>query len=205
VSAIDLAGTIRDLARRARWSDEQDAPPSLSIAIRLPGNSEAALDRHTIQAAQAAAASIPGLTSVAFVVPAAAPEGGRAHITRLRALRRLVEEWDASLGFDLTEATDARWEAEVAVQIAGPRLDLIRLGTRLPDALGQATDVRVRALAACGDLGFTGSIALVPPTPYWLSWHRPSVRRDLEHNRDSITRIFAERRILQRSFQAPMR
>ncbi len=205
VSAIDLEPAVRDLERQTPGLIGKNAVREISLAIRLPGNTESHADHLTMQTAREAFELLPWASGVTIVVPAAAPEGGRAHITRLRRLRRLVEEWDMTLGLDLSEATDARWEAEVAIQIAGPRLALVRLRTRMPGALSQASDVRARALVACGDLGFSGKISLVPPTPFWLGWHTPSVRRDLEHNRDTVTRILAERRILQRSFQTPHR
>jgi len=204
ISSIDLEAVINDVAQKTDPIVKNLGARGL-LAVRLPGNEESGADYQAAKSAHDALSVLPWAAKAVIVVPAAAPEGGRAHITRLRALRRVAEEWDVDIGFDLTSATDARWEAEVAVQIADPRLSLIRLIARLPNVSSTLNDVYGRTLIACGDLGFDGTVSLAPTTPLWLNWHSSSVRRDLEHNRDIMHRIFTERRVLQRLFQTPHR
>lgn len=181
----------RGLKARLDASSVSTSPTGIRLVVRLPDASGANLDRATVMDAGRALEKCSWLSRVTIAVPALASEGGRAHLTRLRALLRLVEEWEMDLGIDLCPRTDNRWEAEAAVQIAGERLGLVRLRASIAS---QHTDVHLRTVRACADEGFTGFISLASVTPFWLGWHQTSVERDLLANRDAVVRIFSESR-----------
>lgn len=163
------------------------------IVVRLPEFNGVHQDQAAIIAAQEVARIAPWVAGIVTAVPARATDGGRAHLTRLRGLRRLAEEWDVRIALDLSQATDARWEAEAAIQIAGPRLSMLRIHVPIQEGMGRHSDVVVRALRACADRDFRGTISIAPSTPYWLAWSSSALLRDLSANRDAILRIFRER------------
>jgi hypothetical protein len=169
------------------------------IVVKLPDLMGSANDQATIMKARQALMACAWADGVTIAVPAVAVEGGRAHLTRLRGLRHLVEEWEMHLGLDLSARTDARWEAEAAVQIAGPRLSLVRLRSPLIEGIGRHSDVHVRTLRTCAERGFAGTVSIATSTPFWLGWHRSSVERDFSVNRDAVIRLFTEQRAQHRA------
>jgi hypothetical protein len=128
-----------------------------------------------------------------LTVPARALDGGRAHLARLHALKRLAEEWDLAIGFELDKRTDARWEAEAAVQIAGSRLAYLGISARIHESSIRQSDVLVRVIRACADEDFHGTISLTSSQPLWSSWSSGAVTHDLLASRDFVTRVFHNR------------
>lgn len=211
IASVWLAGTDaaallgRDHERYARSIESNDVGGDLTLVLRLPEVAGSDGDISTIQNAQRVLERSPWVSSVVIAVPAVASEGGRAHLTRLRSLKRLTEEWDLGLAFDLTARTDNRWEAEAAVHIAGSRLQIVRTGAPLLNGVGRHADVHIRTLRACVDTGFGGTFSFVPPTPFWLGWHAGSIERDLAANRDTLRRIYSEQRIRAVRASSPTR
>ncbi|MCC6790907.1 MAG: hypothetical protein IT336_04430 [Thermomicrobiales bacterium] len=191
ITPADADALGRESAFRSRFQSigASAIARGLRIVIRLPAGSEAGDDRAVMAVAARALETCEWISGIVIAVPALAPEGGRAHLSRIRTLRRLVEEWELEIGLDLVAQTDNRWEAEAAVQIVGPRLALVRL--RAPLSI-RTTDVHVRTIRACAEDGFAGILSLAPVTPFWLSWHRSSVIRDLTANRDAINLAYRD-------------
>jgi hypothetical protein len=189
-------GLIHGVNHQSPQSERSDGA---RIVVKLPDLMGSADDQTTIIKARQALVACPWADGVTIAVPAIAIEGGRAHLTRLHGLRHLVEEWEMLLALDLSQQTDARWEAEAAVQIAGPRLSLVRLRSPLIEGIGRHSDVHVRTLRACAERGFAGTISMATPTPLWLSWHRSSIERDFSANRDAVIRLFTEQRTQYRT------
>jgi hypothetical protein len=165
---------------------------AVQIVVLLPESSGIDHDQTVIKSTSKALGACVWAAGSVIAVPAQATDGGRAHLTRLRGLRRLAEEWEMQIALDLSTKTDARWEAEAAIQIVGPRLSILRLRAPIRDGVGRHSDVLVRAIRASADLGFSGVISIAPSTPYWLAWHSESLRNDLAANRDAVIRIFRQ-------------
>jgi hypothetical protein len=97
-------------------------------------------------------------------------QGGRAHLVKLTALRRLAEEWDFGIALDLAGPIDPRWEAEAAIARLGARLSLLRLDAEVAAGLayGRARPAS-RALSAAIDGGYPTEFAIVARPSVW-SW-----------------------------------
>jgi hypothetical protein len=191
ITPADTAALGQDSAFRSRFDSVSPAAVQKGqrVVVRLPAGGDISDDRLVIVDAIRALERCAWMSSIVLAVPTLAVEGGRTHLTRLRTLRRLVEEWEMELGLDLSPQTDNRWEAEAAVQIAGSRLAVVRLRAPLSN---RKTDVHQRTVRACADEGFAGVISLAPITPLWLSWHRSSLLRDLVVSRDAIALAYRD-------------
>lgn len=121
-----------------------------------------------VQQAIALQREAPPATRVALAIHPRNPDGGRAHLIHLSALRAIAEEWDLELALDLTGHVDWLWEAEAAIYRMLPRLSLIRLTFPLPRLDAHVrTRMTKRVLAAAIDGGFAGVVALSVPLPVW--------------------------------------
>lgn len=200
VRSVWLSGPDLD-SWNALPTEPAEVPTALNVVIRLAAESmedDLAIVRHGHELKRAC----PWLQGMTIAVPASALDGGRTHLTRLRLLCRFLEEWDLDLGLELNRQTDTRWEAEAAILACGDRLKTVRFSAPLHQVVDQKGDVLTRSLAALAEIEFTGSLSLAPTVPLWLSWHRPSVVRDLEANRDAAIRVFDERKLaLRESYQ----
>jgi hypothetical protein len=192
LTPVDLAALLKRVERNV--GAEGSVPGSgIELVVLLGDGSEAANDQTTVMLAHQAVKLIPWVRRATLAVPATAPEGGRLHLIRLQVLRRFCEEWALDLAFDLCRRSDALWEAEAAMQIAGRRLTAIRVASSLVNRSARHVEVHRRAIRAAADLGFRGTISLVPQTPWWLGWHEASVRTELASNRDVVVGLFGKR------------
>ena len=202
IHSVWLSGT--DLASRNTIEkaivDDRKRP--LRVVVRLrAGTLED--DLSIVRSAYKLKSRYSWISGLSVAVPATALDGGRTHLTRLRMLGRFLEEWELDLGVDLNRQTDSRWEAEAALLACGPRLKVIRITYPLHTVVDQKHDVLNRSLSTLAEMGFRGTLSLAPTLPLWLSWHRPSVVRDLVMNRSAVTRIFLERKLaLRESYES---
>lgn len=205
IRSVWLSGTDIESWNVLHQPDSAVFPLSRSVVIRLPAESmddDLAIVRKAYRLKRAYA----WLQSVTVAVPANALDGGRTHLTRLRLLCRFLEEWELGLGLELNRQTDSRWEAEAAILACADHLKTVRFCAPLNRVVDQKGDVLTRSLAALAEIEFSGALSLTPTAPIWLSWHRQSVIRDLEANRDAAARIFLKRKLaLRQSYESHLR
>jgi hypothetical protein len=145
----------------------QDGKP-VTLIVPAQGGLTSPMMSRQVQRAITLQREAPTAARVALAVHPRNPDGGRAHLVHLSALRAFAEEWELELALDLTGHVDWLWEAEAAIYRMMPRLSLIRLTFPLPRLDAHVrTRMTKRVLAAAIDGGFAGAIALSVPLPLW--------------------------------------
>src|SRR5215216_148699 len=190
---VSPADIIRRSYRYSELQRQGNLFASYQVIVRLNESAGPGEDQLIALHASKAFDGVTGPSGMVFAVPALALDGGRAHLARLHVLKRLAEEWNFTIGFELDDRTDTRWEAEAAVRIAGTRLTYLRIDARISDPAIREFDVLIRAIRSCADEGFSGTISLTPSVSFWSSWSSSAITRDLEASRDIVSRIFLRR------------
>jgi len=184
VSDIDLLGSERTNG----WQ-----PPAIScqsLVVKLPAADDSRVD-HAAAIAIAKVARLWQPTSgIVLSVPAVVNDDGRAHLARMRRLKRLTEEWDFTVGIELDRRADTTWEAEAAVYIAGERLAFVRVSTSVFHPRKPHGDLAMRVLRDCADADFGGSIAIMPDVSLWQAWRPNTLNVSFSHHREIVRRMF---------------
>jgi hypothetical protein len=100
---------------------------------------------------------------IALGLPSPVLKGGRPHLVQLGGIRRFAEEWDLSVGLELSGQFDPTWEAEAAIARLGDRLSILRITAAAPSRAAVGRDrVACRAVHAAIDRDHALDIALSP-------------------------------------------
>jgi hypothetical protein len=95
-------------------------------------------------------------------------ESTRSHLNAISALRLHASEWDLDLALDLSREIDWLWEAEAAIYRLTPKLTSIRMGFPTQTFDGRfRTSISTRTLNAASEMGYSGTISIVIPLPFW--------------------------------------
>ena len=163
------ADRLRQVAVHVEQVPDDSSRPTVIVDMEpCPGPSIAS---NGLKQAIALHREYAGIGRIALAVHPRNPDGGRAHLSQLAAMRIAAEEWDFDLALDLSGQVDWLWEAEAAVYRMMPRLRIIRLTFPLPrfDAHVR-TRMTQRVVAAAVDAGFSCLISIVVPLPPWRWW-----------------------------------
>jgi hypothetical protein len=188
---LDLLRSASD--RTIAW--EPRANPLQSLIVKLPPADDSRADHAAAIAAAMVVRSLGPSTAIVLSVPAVVSDDPRAHLARMRMLKRLTTEWDFTIGIDLDRRADARWEAEAAVHLAGEKLAYVRVNTMVLHRGERSVDIAMRVLRACADSDFDGSIAVAPDVPFRQAWRPNALAESFAHHCEIVRRMFLGRSV----------